>query len=403
MNYVESHRNITPSVVTSHQALNRSHFHLWLPNLFEFKGGIQVYSAFLLKALQNIHPNLNYDVFLKHDRRTVEGIDFLPQTRFHFSGKWSSRLRTLSFASQLLGYGIWQRPSLVISTHINFTVAAYWLKRLAGTPYWAVAHGVDAWEINNPALKTALRSADRILAVSNYTRDRLIKEQNLDPNRISLLPNTFDVERFQIANKPDYLLQRYHLNSEQAIILTVARLDNSERYKGYDQVIKALPIIRQTIPDIHYLIVGKGSDRPRVEQLIADLGLQDCVTLAGFVPDAELNDYYNLCDVFAMPSQGEGFGIVFLEALACGKPVLGGNLDGAVDALCQGELGILVDPNDIEAIAHNLISILQKTYTHPILYQPETLRQKAINIFGFTQFQNTLSQLLQTYLPESVT
>ena len=402
MNYVKSHQDVIPLELASTQKSHQPRFHLWFPNIFEFKGGIQVYSAFFLEALQNIFPQQDYDVFLKHDTHTVEEIDFLPHTRFHFSGKWTSPLRTLMFASQLLAYGIWQRPKIVISTHVNFTLAAYWLKRITGIPYWAVAHGVDAWEINNSSLQTALRSADRILAVSNYTRDRLIEEQNLDPKRVSLLPNTFDVNRFQIADKPDYLLQRYHLNSEQPVILTVARLDNTERHKGYTQIIQALPTIRQTIPNIHYVIVGKGSDRPRIEKLIADLDLEDNVTLAGFVTDEELNAYYNLCDVFAMPSKGEGFGIVYLEALACGKPVLGGNCDGAIDALCQGDLGVLVNPDDIAAIAQNLVEILHQTYPKPILYQPENLRQKVIDTFGFIQFQKTLKELLQTYFSESI-
>ncbi len=382
--------------------INRNSIHLWFPNIFQFKGGIQVYSAFLLEALQNIAPNLNYDVFLKHDTRIVEEISFLPHTRFHFSGKWSAGLRTFIFVSQLLGYGLWQRPRIVISTHVNFTLAAYWLKRLTGIPYWAVAHGVDAWEINNSALQKALKSADRILAVSNYTRDRLIQEQNLNPSRISLLPNTFDVERFKIAAKPDYLLQRHNLNPEQPVILTVARLDNSERYKGYDQILKALPAIRQTVPNIHYVIVGKGSDRPRIEQLIADLDLQANVTLAGFVPDAELNDYYNLCDLFAMPSKGEGFGIVYLEALACGKPVLAGDCDGAIDALCDGELGVLLDPDNLDAIAQNLMQMIQGIHPHPLIYQPQALRQKVIDRYGFARFQNTLSQLLEKYLEEKI-
>ncbi len=377
--------------------ININNIHLWFPNIFEFKGGVQVYSAFLLAALQKIYPGLNYDVFLKHDRFTVEEVAFLPKTRFHFSGKWSKSIRTLIFASQLLSYGVWQRPKIIISSHLNFTIAAYWLKRLTGIPYWAVAHGVDAWEINNPRLQTALQSADRILAVSNYTRDRLIQEQNLEPTGVSVLSNTFDVDRFKIATKPQHLLARHSLTSEQPVILTVARLDNTERQKGYEQILQGMPLIRAKIPNIRYIIVGKGSDRPRIEQLITDLSLQDCVTLAGFVPDAELNDYYNLCDVFAMPSQGEGFGIVFLEALACGKPVLGGNLDGAVDALCQGKLGVLVDPNDISAIADNLIQILQGTHSHPLIYQPEILRQKVIDTFGFDQFCQTLKKLLQDY------
>jgi glycosyltransferase involved in cell wall biosynthesis len=237
----------------------------------------------------------------------------------------------------------------------------------------------------------ALRHADRILAVSSYTRDRLLQEQNLDPDQVAILPNTFNPDRFQISAKPAYLLEQHGLQPEQPIILTINRLCSSESYKGYDRVLQALPQIRQIIPHVHYIIGGKGDDRPRIEQLIQQLQLQDCVTLAGFIPDSELCDYYNLCDVFAMPSKLEGFGIVYLEALACGKPTLGGDRDGAIDALCHGELGALVNPDDVGAIAKSLIQILQGIYPNPLIYQPETLRQKVINRYGFERFQQTLA------------
>ncbi|HAA29467.1 MAG TPA: glycosyltransferase [Cyanobacteria bacterium UBA8553] len=371
---------------------------LWVPNLFNFKGGIQVYSAFLLEALQSVEPKINTEILLKHDTHLPVDLSGSSNARFYFSGAWPLSLRTPAFAAQILGRGLWQRPQLVITTHLNFTVAAYWLKQIAGIPYWTVAHGIEAWDIHRPDLQTALHHADRILSVSGYTRDRLLTEQNLDPNKISLLPNTFDAHRFQIAPKPTYLLERYNLTLKQPIILTVSRLSSIERYKGYDRILQALPQIRQVIPNIHYILVGKGDDRPRIEQLIAQLQLQECVTLAGFIPDDELGDYYNLCDVFAMPSKREGFGIVYLEALACGKPALGGNQDGAIDALCHGELGALVDPNDTNAIAQTLIELLQGTYPNPLFYQPEALRQKAIDTFGFDCFKQTLIDYLKPYL-----
>lgn len=371
--------------------------HLWFPNIFQFKGGIQVYSVFLLQALQSLYPQSKYDVFLKHDTCCSPNFSLETNTQFHFAGKWNKTLRTFAFASQILGHGFWQRPNLIISSHLNFTVVAYVLKHLTGTPYWAVAHGVDAWNITNPTLKTALFYADRILAVSEYTRDRLLKEQNLDPHKISLLPNTFDDTRFQITPKPKKLLNRYGLSAEQPVILTVARLDSNEQYKGYDQILRSLPEIRRHLPTVHYLIVGKGSDRTRIQQLITQLNLQDCVTLAGFIPDTELCDHYNLCDVFAMPSKGEGFGIVYLEALACGKPTLGGDRDGAIDALADGELGALVDPDDVEAISKTLIQILQGIYPHPIIYQPEILRQRVIEKFGFATFRQTLADLIHNF------
>ena len=164
-------------------------------------------------------------------------------------------------------------------------------------------------------------------------------------------------------------------------------------YKGYDQIIQSLPAIRRQIPNIHYLLVGKGDDRERIEAMVKSTDVCDCVTLAGFVSDNELADHYNLCDVFAMPSKGEGFGIVYLEALACGKPTIGGDQDGAIDALCHGELGVLINPDDVEELGETIIQILQGKYSLPILYQPEMLRQKVIQIYGFDRFKQTLSQL----------
>lgn len=374
------------------------HFHLWFPELFSCKGGIQTYSAFFLQAIQNLYPQSSYDVFLKHDIRANPEINYLPQTKLHFAGGYPLKIRTPVFASCIATAGLIQRPNLAIATHLNFTIAAYWLKRLIGIPYWAVAHGIEAWDVQNPTLKTALAHADLILAVSEYTRSRLIQQEIIPPEKISLLPNTVDTNRFQIRPKPAHLLRRYNLHPEQPIILTVARLSSSEQYKGYDKIIHALAKIRYSIPDIHYILVGKGDDKERIEQLIAAHNVDDCVTLTGFVPDEELADHYNLCDVFAMPSQGEGFGIVYLEALASGKPTLAGNQDGAVDALCHGELGALVNPEDTEVIAQTLIQIIQKKHLNTLIYQPQLLREKIIVTFGFERFQQNLGSYLKDFI-----
>ncbi len=111
---------------------NQLFLHLWFPNIFEFKGGIQVYSAFLLEALQSLYPEVKYEVFLKHDTCRTPNFSLITNTQFHFAGKWNKTLRTLAFASQIFAYGFWQRPSLIISSHLNFTVVAYLLKYLTG-------------------------------------------------------------------------------------------------------------------------------------------------------------------------------------------------------------------------------------------------------------------------------
>lgn len=375
--------------------------HIWMPNLFGFKGGIQVYSDYLLKAIQRLLPQAQCDIFLLHDRPTDrpnrQPNSACPNTRFHFTGSTFQQVRNPLYAAQIMSYATLSRPDLIVSTHLNFSPVAQVIKRIANIPYWTVAHGVEAWDIDKPKLQQSLQVAERILPVSGYTRQRLLNEQSLYPERLCTLPNTVDTQRFKIGGKPERLLKKYGLKKDQPVILTVNRLCSTESFKSYDQVLSALPSIQCEIPDVRYIIVGKGDDRNRLEQLIQERQLQKSVTLAGFVPDDELCDYYNLCDVFAMPSKLEGFGIVYLEALACGKATLGGNQDGAVDALCEGKLGALVNPDDSEAIAQTLIQILKQEYPHPLMYNPQALRQAVIDTYGFEAFKQKLSTLLNDF------
>ncbi|WLT38834.1 glycosyltransferase [Synechocystis sp. B12] len=348
----------------------------------------------MVQALGKILPHSSYHFFLKNDRAKTDNLGLNFPNQFHFAGQWQNTSLHTLFSTQILLAAVFNRPDIIICGHVNFSPLAAKISNFLNIPYWVIVHGVDVWNLGNPSKINGLKSANKIISVSQYTGDRLVREQNISPEQISLLPNTFDKTKFNITPKPQYLLEKYKLNPDQPIILTIARLAGEERYKGYDQIIQALPEIIKIIPNIHYVIGGKGGDRPRIEQLIKDLNLEDYVTLAGFIPDEELADHYNLCDVFAMPSKGEGFGIVYLEALACGKPTIGGNQDGAIDALCNGELGVLVNPDDLTEISTAITQIIEKTYPLPILYQPETLRQKVIEIYGFEQFKQNLAQLL---------
>ncbi|MBC6433126.1 glycosyltransferase family 4 protein [Nostoc sp. HG1] len=382
-------------------AINKPHFHLIFPNIFDFKGGIQVYSKFLLQALQDAYPEANYDVFLKYDKhnlRQQQKLQFLTSTKFHYFGDLPRLLQTILFATKIIILAILQRPTIVISTHVNYATACYVLKLLTGIPYWVVAHGLEVWDIENNVTKLALQKADRIISVSNYTRQRLLEYKNIESEKIVLLPNTFDANQFKINPKPPYLLKRYNLTEQQPVILTVTRLGRMAKYKGYDQILHALLKVRLYVPNVHFILAGKGDDIPRINALVTSLNLQDCVTIAGFVPDEELCDYYNLCDVFALPSKGEGFGIVYLEALACGKPVLAGKQDGSIEPLAEGKLGCLVDPDNVEEIADNLIQILQGDCYNPVIYQPEYLQQKTIEAFDFSQFRTSLAKIVDGYL-----
>lgn len=368
------------------------------PNIFGFTGGIQIYTRNLVEQLQVILPDAHYTVLLKYDRpRDVSNSESpISGVSFYCFGQWPRQIQTISMVFTLLWLAFRHPNMLFIATHANYAKALYVAKRLFKIRYWIVAHGLEVWDVEPGLLQIALRGADRIAAVSKYTRQRLMQEQRIPGDRIQLLVNTFDTSRFQLAPKPTYLLEKHGLTTEQKVILTVTRLGGeAPEYKGYEHIIRILPQLKAEFPDIQYVLVGKGSDLKRIQKLVKTLGLQDHVILPGFVANDELPAYYNLCDVFAMPSFGEGFGIVYLEALSSGKPTLAGNRDGSVDPLMNGELGCLVNPTDREEILTGLTQILQGNYANERIYQPEYLRERAIAHFSIEQFQTQLIDLLQ--------
>jgi glycosyltransferase involved in cell wall biosynthesis len=304
------------------------------------------------------------------------------------AGKWSSRLQTPCLVAGALAACARDRPDHVISTHVNFGPAARWARKLLGIPYTLIAHGVDIDPELSAGRRAALRGAQRILAVSSWTRERVAK-LGIDARRIDILPNTVDEARFSVAPRPERLVQRYALEPGEKVVLTVARLDGAERYKGYDRILRALPLVRAACGAVRFIVAGKGSDRARLEDMAGELGVERTVTFAGFVPDEELADHYRLADVFAMPSTGEGFGIVFLEAMACGTPVLAGNLDGSVDALDGGRLGKLVDPMAIDAIGGGIIALLRREGPAR-WFERSALHDAVIERFGRAAFRATL-------------
>jgi glycosyltransferase involved in cell wall biosynthesis len=173
------------------------------------------------------------------------------------------------------------------------------------------------------------------------------------------------------------------------VLLCVSRLEASEQYKGYRQVLEVLPSLKQKIPNLKFVIVGRGNDRPNIERQIERLNLRDCVVLAGFVPSQELADHYRMADAFAMPSKREGFGIVYLEAMGCGKKCLGGNKDAAVDALRHGELGILVDPDSLPELERGLEKLLVEPKP-----DPRELHRAADRHFGRSAFRAKVGKIL---------
>ena len=281
----------------------------------------------------------------------------------------------------------------MIATHVNFSPLAYLVKGVLRIPFSLVAHGIDVHDKLDRGTLAGMRAADRIFAVSEWTRGKILRLDGMHARRIALLPNTFDESRFNVRETFPSLRTHYKIQPDERVMITVARLSQREGYKGYDRMIQAIPAIQRAVGRVRFIIVGDGDERSRLEKLSEELGVGSAVTFGGFVPDEELADHYRMADVFAMPSTGEGFGIVFLEAMACGTPVLAGNRDGSVDALDRGVLGKLVDPMNVDAIAAGIVSLLRREGPS-MWYEPRALSAAVTARFGRDAFRSRLREVL---------
>jgi phosphatidylinositol alpha-1,6-mannosyltransferase len=256
--------------------------------------------------------------------------------------------------AERLGSG---RADLVIAAHLRLLPAAL-AARPRRRPLWTIVHGIDAWKPRPHSLdRLMVKAADRVISVSAFTRERMARWSGLPHDRFRLLPNCVDRSVFT-PGPPDPRLQARYGLAGRKVLLTVARLAERERYKGIDEVLEALPRLVRSQPDLSYLVVGDGPDRARLQAKAAALHVAERVVFAGRIAESEKVAHYRLADAFAMPGRGEGFGIVYLEALACGIPVLGSTIDGSREALLDGRLGILVDPRDPGEVAAGLERLL---------------------------------------------
>jgi phosphatidylinositol alpha-1,6-mannosyltransferase len=242
-------------------------------------------------------------------------------------------------------------------------LVACWLRRCLGVPYVVYAHGEDIAVCNeNPRLarqqEGVFRNAAAVIANSRYTSE-LVRAQGVAPERIVSISPGVEPARFTPGPASPDLRRRLGLDGK-TVLLTVGRL---QRRKGHDKVIEALPVILKSVPDLVYLIAGDGEELAALRQLADDRGVSHVVRFLGRVEDADLPALYRLCDVFVMANRTmpggdlEGFGIVFLEASACGKPVIGGRSGGTADSVREGVTGLLVDGASTEEIADAVVTL----------------------------------------------
>lgn len=306
-------------------------------------GGIALFNRELTAALVAREDVTEVVVVPRIIRNLPEGVP--PKARFMLEAARNNVAYAKVVASLLR-----EKFDLVICGHVNLLPVAC---SLARSPL-LVVHGIEAWQpLKNLLNRRLIHRCRGIVSVSELTRDRLVKWSGYR-GKTYVLPNAVHLEQYSIRPRRDDLVKRYGLEGKR-VLLTVGRLAGEERSKGFDEVLEVLP---QLPEDVVYLIAGGGHDMPRLRDKAVALGLAKRVMFTGLFPESEKPDLYNLADVYVMPSRGEGFGFVFLEALASGLPVIGSRADGGREALLNGELGTLVDPANRDELRDAITALL---------------------------------------------
>ncbi len=280
---------------------------------------------------------------------------------------------------------------IVFCGHLYMAPLAALVARLARARLIIQTHGVEAWARPTGLQRAAVEAADLVLSVSRHTRAQVLTWADIAPEKVAVLPDTVDADF--TPGDGSALRARCGLTGAR-VLLTVGRMDGRERYKGHDRTICALPALVRRWPDIAYVVLGEGSDRPRLEQLARDEGVGERVRFLGAVDEPTLIEAYRMADVFVMPSTGEGFGIVYLQAMACGTPVIGLDAAGARDAMADGRLGALATES---TFTDRLTALLGEPKP-----APEALARAVRERFGKAVFEAEQKRLFERLIPSAL-
>jgi glycosyltransferase involved in cell wall biosynthesis len=335
-----------------------------LHEAFGGRGGIAKFNRDLITSAC-AHPDVQAVTAIP--RLVTEPTGPIPdKLSFPIGGLWGK-------ASWFLRVGIAalarSRYDLILCGHINLLPAAFAVRQLHAAPIGLIVHGIEAWHPTGRRLADRLAARiDFLVSVSNVTRSRFSSWTGADSVQTFILPNTVDTARFRPGRANPALVERLGLSGRR-VLLTLARLEARERYKGIDEILEILPGLTTDFPDLVYVIAGDGTDRKRLEAKAAALGIADRTVFTGYVPETDKLDLYRAAHAFAMPGHGEGFGIVFLEAMACGIPVVASTMDGSREAVRDGTLGLAINPTDPVALR----SAIRAALTRPRGIVPDGL------------------------------
>lgn len=281
-----------------------------------------------------------------------------------------------------------RKPQLIFAAHPNLAPTALVLKMMArNTPIIVGAHGIEVWQPLPFIRRTAFRRADLIMVPSTYTLEKTVQAQRVSPSKMRKIPWPLDTEFLALSECPANLplpLPYPH----GTVVLSVGRWSSAERYKGADILIRAVAQLSEKFPNLHVVLAGPGDDIDRLRNEAQDSGVAERVHLFPSISRKELAALYSRADIFSLPSTGEGFGLVFLEAMAFGKAIVGANAGGVPDVVQHEREGLLVAPT-VEAVS----SALRRLLSDPLLRKELGMqgRERVRTEFSFAQFQTQLS------------
>ncbi len=318
-------------------------------------GGIQMAGRQTAAALASIASERGRSyVFLSLNDANGEHEAAVGELRFRYRGFARSKSR---FILAALGFAR-ARPNIIFAAHPNLAPITAVMKLLARQAQVIIGtHGIEVWQPLPALRRKALRSASMVLAPSSDTARKLTSVQGVPAENIRRLPWPLDPHFLNLANSPDGL-PRPSQFPHGRIVLSVGRWAASERYKGADLLIHAVSELTREFPDLHLVLLGEGDDLPRLQKLALAANTGGNIHFISGLSRDELAACYAACAIFALPSTGEGFGLVFLEAMAFRKPVIGTALGGIPDIVEDGVTGILVEPSNPSSLPSALRVLL---------------------------------------------
>ena len=296
------------------------------------------------------------------------------------------------FLLKIAGKLLSNKFDYVVCGHLYFSSVPLLINLLFGTKYSISIYGIEAMRITNLLHRSALKKANKVIVISEYTKSLISNQFNLPDHAYFYLPSSINENIFNIQEDKALLKKKYGLDGK-LVILTLSRLSSDEE-KGQHRVLKAFDKITNKDSNIKYVMAGPGEDE-RVERVLrGNVNLKNNAIQMGSVTPDQRVELYNLCDLFILPSKNEGFGIVFIEALSCGIPIIASDGFGCREALLDGKLGHLVDPDDIDAMASKITSILQSV-KNITLERRLNIRNQSIEMYGSNKWNERVNSFVQ--------